>query len=65
MNYHKTITLKDGRTDTLTDTLIDSDCFTQGGLAVRAGTVCFDSVAVSAFSDAAIPEMETASESKE
>ena len=59
------ITLKDGRTDTLTDTLIDSDCFTQGGLAVRAGTVCFDSVAVSAFSDAAIPEMETASESKE
>jgi hypothetical protein len=59
------ITLKDGRTETLTNTLIDSDCFTQGGLAVRAGTVCFDSVAVSAFSDAVIPEMETASESKE
>ena len=51
------ITLKDGRTDTLTNTLIDSDSFTQVGLATRAGKICFDSVEVKNFTDVVIPEM--------
>jgi len=54
------ITLKDGRTDTLTNTLIDSDSYTQGGLVVRSGVICFTSVKVMAFSDVIIPDLDMA-----
>lgn len=54
------ITLKDGRTDTLTNTLIDSDSNTQGGLAVRSGVICFTSVKVRDFSDVIIPDLDMA-----
>lgn len=54
------ITLKDGRTETLTNTLIDSDSNTQGGLAVRSGVICFSSIKVRAFSDVIIPDLDMA-----
>ena len=51
------VSLKDGTTETLTNTLIDSDFNTQLGLTVRAGTLAFSSVSVKAFSAVEVPEM--------
>lgn len=55
------ITLKNGTMDTLTNTLVDSDCTTQGGITVRAGVIAFDSVKVRAFSDVTIPQLKISS----
>ena len=51
------VTLCDGTTETLTDTLIDSTCDTQIAIAVRGGSYQFNYVKVEGFSAVEIPDL--------
>ena len=53
------VTLADGTTETIENTMVASTCVSQIGIAVRPNTMKFDSVKVQAFSAIEIPEFET------
>ncbi len=53
------VTLVDGTTETIENTLVVSTCASQIGIALRPNTMKFDSVKVQAFSAIEIPEFET------
>ena len=50
------VTLADGTTETIEDTLVAATCTSQIGIAVRGSAIKFDSVKVDAFSAIEIPE---------
>ena len=50
------VTLADGTTETIENTMVASTCVSQIGIAVRPNTMKFDSVKVQAFSAIEIPE---------
>ena len=53
------VTLADGTTETIENTLVASTLNAQIGIAVRGGTIKFNSVKVEGFSAVEIPEFET------
>ncbi len=50
------ITLADGTTETIENTLVASTCSTQVGIAVRSGTVKFSSIKVLPYREVSVPD---------
>ena len=59
------VTLADGTTDTIENTLVVSTCASQIGIALRPAAMKFDSVKVQAFSAVNVPEFEKPEEPRE